>query len=113
MNTEIFIGWLSGILELVDAKKIDEAGAKAIVVSIQDHLKLVVTKVTPDKTKDAAPIQPIYKPAPYNKITPLYPIPTKYPGGNDPLSPNYWLNRENFGVYTPYKGGAGGGGVYC
>jgi hypothetical protein len=46
MTEQAFVYWLAGFLELADPKTLD---AKQVQI-IKDHLALVLTKVTPDRS---------------------------------------------------------------
>ena len=48
MTEREFIYWLQGFLELEDPKAISERQVEII----KDHIKLVLTKVTPDRAED-------------------------------------------------------------
>lgn len=62
MSPEAFCYWLHGLFEIGDAKTLD---AKQVKI-IKDHLDLVFSKVTPDRTSlqaalDATPIVDLLK----------------------------------------------------
>lgn len=52
MTPEQFIYWLSGALEYTNPDTISAPDAKKLLKGIQDHLALVITKVTPDVKKE-------------------------------------------------------------
>lgn len=51
MDSNSFVFWLNGFLELSDAKSLDERQTQIV----KDHLKLVFDKVTPNRSYCAPP----------------------------------------------------------
>lgn len=67
MTADSFTYWLQGYVELTGGKR----PTAAQWATIQDHLKLVFTKVTPDR------IKPMRSPRPPVYCTPVRSLPSK------------------------------------
>lgn len=80
MNSEQFIFWLQGYLELANPSSLDE---KQIQI-IKDHIALVLTKVTPDRNPIVT-TTPIINPL--QETFPKYTI--ECSTGFTPLNPEY------------------------
>lgn len=88
MTSEQFVYWLQGFSEVSNSETITKQQWKII----QDHLKLVLNKVTPSYPKDTAvpyipPAVPIYNPYNPYEIKPPYKVTCAAPsisGGYNP-----------------------------
>jgi hypothetical protein len=59
MNAENFAYWMQGALELGQCKELNEAQVKIV----QDHLNLVLKKVTPQYNLPQMPSAPVIRPS--------------------------------------------------
>ena len=73
MTPQEFCYWLQGLLEIGDPKSLDERQ----IAIIKDHLRLVFTKVTPERQQEPTKWPPVTPPQPISFPDPfLFPDPS-------------------------------------
>lgn len=83
MSPENFVYWLNGLFELTDLKELD---ARQVQI-IKDHLKIVLTKVTPNHLLAPFGPAPIANPGwPYPNVIPPSDFTITCSTGNNPES---------------------------